>query len=155
MNIIFSSVYWKPRVHLCSPRMGCTRSSFEPLICQRDEQEYLRRNRCGNADNRVISSQSSNDWSVLKVEGQEVSNLGAGASSSCPPVHWYGDIPSILGLILLMAFLITIYRRWQGKQRAKQMRRTMAQSMALQTVSASVPCAPETQWRGVGNRFLS
>ena len=137
------------------PEMGCTRSSFEPLICQKDEKEYLQRNRCNNADNRVISSQSSNDWSVVKVEGQDVSNLGAGSTSSCPAVHWYGDIPSILGLLLLMVFLITIYRRWQGKQRAKQLRRTMAQSMALQTVSASVPCGPETQWRGVGNRFLS
>ena len=146
-------------VRLCSPRMGCTRSSFEPLICKSDKEEYLRRNRCGNADNRVVSSQSSNDWSVFKLEGREVSNMGAGStSSSCPTVHWWGDIPSILGLILLILFLITIYRRWQRKQRAKQLRRTMAQSMALQTVSASVPqplCGPESQWRGVGDRFLS
>ena len=145
-------------VRLCSPRMGCTRSSFEPLICASDEEEYLRRNRCGNADNRAMSSQTSNDWSMFKVEGRDTSNMGAGSTSSSCPAHWWGSIPSILGLILLILFLITIYRRWQGKQRAKQLRRTMAQSMALQTVSASVPqplCGPETQWRGVGDRFLS
>ena len=145
-------------VRLCSPRMGCTRSSFEPLICKSDEEEYLRRNRCGDGDNRVVSSQSSNDWSVFKVEGQDTSNLGAGSSSSSCPSHWWGSIPSLLGLILLVLFLITIFRRWQGKQRAKQLRRTMAQSMALQTVSAGVPqplCGPESQWRGVGGRFLS
>ena len=140
---------------MVQPGMGCTRSSFEPLICQKDEQEYLQRNHCNNADNRVISSQSSNDWSVVKVEGQDVANMGAGSTSSCPPVHWWGDIPSILGLLLLLVFLITIFRRWQGKQRAKQMRRAMAQSMALQTVSSNVPCGPELQWRGVGNRFLN
>ena len=145
-------------VRLCSPRMGCTRSSFEPLICKSDEEEYLRRNRCGDADNRIVSSQSSNDWSVFKVEGRDTSNFGAGSSSSSCPSHWWGSIPSLLGLILLVLFLITIFRRWQGKQRAKQLRRTMAQSMALQTVSAGVPqplCGPESQWRGVGGRFLS
>ena len=145
-------------VHLCSPRMGCTRSRHEPLICESDEEEFLQRNRCGPGDNRVESSQSSNDWSIFKVEGRDTSNLGAGSSSTSCPSHWWGSIPSLLGLILLTLFLLTVFRRWQNKQRTKQLRRTMQESMALQTVSAGIPqpiCGPESQWRGLGGRFLS
>ena len=138
--------------------MGCTRSRHEPLICESDEEEFLQRNRCGPGDNRVESSQSSNDWSIFKVEGRDTSNLGAGSSSTSCPSHWWGSIPSLLGLILLTLFLLTVFRRWQNKQRTKQLRRTMQESMALQTVSAGIPqpiCGPESQWRGLGGRFLS
>ena len=145
-------------VYLCSPRMGCTRSRHEPLICESDEEEFLQRNRCGPGDNRVVSSQSSNDWSIFKVEGRDTSTMGAGSSSTSCPSHWWGSIPSLLGLILLTLFLLTVFRRWQNKQRTKQLRRTMQESMALQTVSAGIPqpiCGPESQWRGLGGRFLS
>ena len=142
--------------------MGCTRSRHEPLICESDEEEFLQRNRCGPGDNRVESSQSSNDWSIFKVEGRDTSNLGAGSSSTSCPSHWWGSIPSLLGLILLTLFLLTVFKRWQNKQQTKQLRRTMQESMALQTVSAGVSagapqaiCGPESQWRGLGGRFLS
>ena len=149
-------------IRVCSPRMGCTRSRYEPLICESDEEEFLQRNRCGSDDNKVVSSQSSSDWSIFKVEGRDPSNLGAGSSSTACPSHWWGSVPSLLGLILLVFFLLTVFRRWQGKQRTKQLRRTMQESIALQTVSAGVPqpmvppiCGPESQWRGLGGRFLS
>ena len=151
-------------VRLCSPRMGCTRSRHEPLICESDEEEFLMRNRCGPDDKRVASSQSSNDWSIFKVEGRDTSNLGAGSSYTACPSHWWGSVPSLLGLILLAVFLLTIFRRWQNKQRKKQLRRTMQESMALQTVSSGVVagapvagaiCGPDSQWRGLGGRFLS
>ena len=146
-------------VHLCSPRMGCTRSRHEPLICESDETEFLQRNRCGPGDNRIESSQSSNDWSVFNVKEYGTSNMGAGSTSSTScPSHWWGSIPSLLGLVLLVLFLVTVFRRWQNKQRAKQLRRTMQQGLALQTVSAGIPqplCPPDSQWRGVGGRFLT
>ena len=147
--------YWKSKGSLAQPTMGCVRSKIEPLVCQKDEEVFLSNWNHYKADNRVISRKSSSDWSVVKVEGKDITNMGPG-STSCPPVHWYGDLPSILGFLLLLMFVVTIFRRWQNKPRAKRMRRALSQSMALQTVSSSVPfqSGPDMQWRGVGSRYL-
>ena len=85
---------------------------------------------------------------------KENSNMGQG--SSCPSVHWYGELPEIMAFLLLFLFVLTIFRRWQNKRRAKTMRRALSQTMALQTVSSTVPynSGPDLAWRGMGNRCL-
>ena len=146
--------------------MGCTRSRHEPLICESDEEEFMVRNRqrCGSDDRGVGSSQSSADYSIFKVSSSDTKTLGAGSSYTACPSHWWGSVPSLIGLILLAVFLLTVFRRWQNKQRKKQFRRTMQESLAMQTVSSGVVagapvagaiCGPDSQWRGLGGRFLS
>ena len=134
--------------------MGRVRSKIKPLVCEKDEEIFLSHWSHCQADNRVFSRQSSSDISFVKVEGKENSNMGPG--SSCPSVHWYREIPEILGILLLVLFVLTIFRRWQNKRRAKEMRRALSQTMALQTVSSTVPYnnAPDLAWRGMGNRCL-
>ena len=105
-------------------------------------------------DNRIISRQSSSDISFLKVEDKGMLNMGPG--SSCPSVHWYGEIPEILGFLLLGLFVLTVFRRWQNKQRQKSMKRALSQTLAIQSVYSTVPYnnAPDHAWRGLGNRYL-
>ena len=146
--------------------MGCTRSRHEPLICESDEEEFMARNsqRCGHDDRGVGSSQSSADYSIFKVSSSDTRTMGAGSSYSSCPSHWWGSVPSLIGLVLLAIFLLTVFRRWQNKQRKKEFRRQMQESLALQTVSSGVVtgtpgataiCGPDSQWRGLGGRFLS
>ena len=78
-----------------------------------------------------------------------------GSGTTCQ-AHWSGEIPEVIGLILLALFVLTVFRRWQAKQRAKKMRRAMSQTLALQSVSASVPYTggPDQAWKGMGSRCL-
>ena len=147
-------MYWKsiaPRTH---PAMECVCSKIEPLVCESDKEQFLAHWSHCKADNRVYTSQSSSDISFVKVDGKENWNMGPG--SSCPSVHWYGELPEIMVFILLFLFVLTIFRRWQNKRRAKAMRRALSQTMALQTVSSTVPYnnGPDLAWRGMGNRCL-
>ena len=147
-------MYWKsiaPRTH---PAMGWVRLKIEPLVCESDEEQFLAHWSHCKADNRVYTSQSSSDISFVKVGSKENSNMGPG--SSCPSIHWYGELPEILVFLLLFMFVLTIFRRWQNKRRAKAMRRALASTMALQTVSSSVPynLGSDLAWRGMGARCL-
>ena len=87
--------------------MGCVRLKIEPAICQKDEEAFLSRWSQCQTDNRVISSQSSSDISYLKFEEKDTENMGPG--SSCPMVLWYGELPKILGLLLLALFILTVF----------------------------------------------
>ena len=135
--------------------MGCTRSSLEPTLCQRDEAEFLTRWRRASVDNSVGSSQSSSDISLVKIEEKEAMNVGAGGT--CHP-YWTSELPEILGVIIIAVLAFTWFRRWNRKQYNKQMRRAIGQSLALQTVSASVPIqgpiGPDSAYEGWGARSL-
>ena len=61
-----------------------------------------------------------------------------GAGGTCQS-HWTGELPEIIGLIIIAVLALTWFRRWQQKQHTKQMKRAMAQSLALQSVAATVP----------------
>ena len=134
--------------------MGCVRSKIKPAIWEKDEYAFLSRWSHCQTDNRIISRQSSSDISFLKVEDKGMSKVGPG--SSCPSVSWHGEIPEILGFLLLGLFVLTVFRRWQNKQRQKSMKRALSQTLALQTVSSTVPYnnGPVQAWRGLGNRCL-
>ena len=132
--------------------MGCTRSSLEPTLCQKDEAEFLTRWKRASVDNSVGSSQSSSDISLVKIEEKEAMNVGAGGT--CHP-HWTSELPEILGVIIIAVLAFTWFRRWNRKQYNKQMRRAMGQSLALQSVSASVPIqgpigGPDSAYKGWG-----
>ena len=134
--------------------MGCVRSKVEPLICESDEPKFLANWSHCKADNRIITSQSSSDISFVKIGSKDNSNMSPG--SSCPSDHWYDELPEILIFILLFMFVLTIFRRWQGKRRAKAIRKAISTNMALQTVSSTVPynVGSDQAWRGMGNRCL-
>ena len=71
--------------------MGCTRSAFEPLICQSDEKEFLH-HQISHCENGIITSQSSSDYSVFKIGTNSNSNNAA----VCPFSGWVNEIPEIL-----------------------------------------------------------
>ena len=147
--------YWKS-VSPCRtpPTMGCVRSKIEPLICESDEPKFLANWSHCKADNRIITSQSSSDISLVKIGRKENSNMAPG---SCPSDSWYDELPEILIFILLFVFVLTIFRRWQGKRRAKAFRRAFAANTCqLQTVTSTVPFngGSDKAWRGMGNRCL-
>ena len=135
--------------------MGCTRSSLEPRLCQKDEAEFLTRWKRASVDNSVGSSQSSSDISLVKIEEKEAMNVGAGGT--CFP-HWTSELLEILGVIIIAVLAFTWFRRWNRKQYNKQMRCAMGQSLALQSVSASVPIqgpiGPDSAYKGWGARSL-
>ena len=135
--------------------MGCTRSSLEPTLCQKDEAEFLTRWRRASVDNSVGSSQSSSDISLVKIEEKAAMNNGAGGT--CYP-HWTSEIPEILGVIIVAVLAFIWIRRWNRKQYMKQYRRAMGQSLGLQTVSSTVPMqgpmAPDNAFKGWGARSL-
>ena len=148
---LLSESYW---AGLVGRGMGCTRSSLEPTLCQRDEAEFLTRWRRASVDNSVGSSQSSSDISLVKMEETEAMNVGAGGT--CHP-HWTSELPEILGVIIIAVLAFTWFRRWNRKQYNKQMRCAMGQSLALQSVSASVPIqgpigGPDSAYKGWGAR---
>ena len=146
---------WRPGSPCCvHPRMGCTRSSFEPMICQSDEDKFLEKWSQCRAENKIITKQSSSDISLVKVERKGNSNMAPG---SCPTDSWYDEIPELAVFILLFFFVLTLFRRWQGKRRAKAFRRALAEnSCQLQTVTSNIPFAggPDKAWRGMSNRCL-
>ena len=78
--------YWKS-VSPCRtpPTMGCVRSKIEPLICESDEPKFLANWSHCKADNRIITSQSSSDISLVKIGRKENSNMAPG---SCPSDPW-------------------------------------------------------------------
>ena len=89
---------------------------------------------------------------------EEKDNQNIALGTTCQ-AHWSGELPELLGLILLALLMLTLFRRWQAKQRAKKMRRAMAQTFALQSVSATVPLSggpggPDQAWKGMGARCL-
>ena len=81
------------------------------------------------------------------------------ASGTTCQAHWTGELPELLGLILLALLVLTLFRRWQQKQRAKKLKRAMAQTLALQSVAVTVPFSggpggPDQAWKGMGARCL-
>ena len=133
-------------------KMGCTRSRIEPLICQSDEKKFLANWSHCKADNRVFTSQSSSDFSLVKVGGEGNQN---GDTNPCP--SWYSKVPELVILLLLFLFALTIYRKWEAKKRAKAIRRALGfgtlanHGMAFQAVSFQSGDLP---WRGMGARYL-
>ena len=146
--------YWRTSRYRTQPDMGCERSKIEHTVCQIDKEDFLSHWKRSQTDNRVISSQSSSDISFLKFTEKDSENMGSG--STCPTVHWYGELPKIVGLLLLALFILTVFRRWQNKQRQKSMKKALSQTLALQTVSSSVPykSGPDQAWQGLGSRCL-
>ena len=133
--------------------MGCTRGHIKPLICQSDEKKFLANWSHCKADNCVFTSQSSSDFSPVKVGGEGNQN---GDTNPCP--SWYSEVPELVILLLLFLFALTIYRKWEAKKRAKAIRRALGfgqqshPGMALQAVSSQSGDLP---WRGMGARCLN
>ena len=140
-----------PGVH---PTMGCTRSKLEPLICERDEPQFLANWSHCKSDNHIYTAQSSSDISFVKVGSKGNSNNG---SNSCPTDSWYDEVPELVTFLLLFLLALTLYCRWQAKKRTKAIRRALGYgqqslpSMALQTVSSH---GGDLAWRGMGARCL-
>ena len=132
--------------------MGCMRSTLERTVCNSDEADFLTRWKRSMTDNSIGSSQSSSDISFIKLEEKDTQNMASGTTCQA---HWSGELPELLSLILLALLVLTLFRRWQAKQRAKKMRRAMAQTFALQSVSATIPYSggprgPDQAWKGMG-----
>ena len=138
-----------------SKDMGCTPSSVEPLLCQRDKEAFLSRWKRSSVDNSVGSRQSSSDISLFKIEEKAAMNNGAGETCR---THWSLEIPEVLGVILVAILAFIWIRRWNRKQYMKQYKRAMGQSLGLQTVSSTVPMqgpmAPENAFKGWAGRSL-
>ena len=85
--------------------------------------------------------------------------MNVGAGGTCQP-HWTGKLPEIIGLIIIAVLALTWFRRWQQKQHNKQMKRAMAQSLARQSVTATLPFpgpaigGPDSAFKGYGARSL-
>ena len=82
--------------------------------------------------------------------------------STCQ-AHWTGKLPDLIGLVIVALLALTLFRRWQQKQRAKKLKRAMAQTLALQSVAATVPYTgpaiggpggPDHAFKGYGARSL-
>ena len=82
--------------------------------------------------------------------------------STCQ-AHWTGELPELIGLVIVALLALTLFRRWQQKQRAKKLKRAMAQTLALQSVAATVPYTgpaiggpggPDHAFKGYGARSL-
>ena len=74
---------WRAGFPCCvHPRMGCTRSSFEPMICASDEDKFLEKWSQCSAGNKIVTKQSSSDISLVKVERKGNSNMAPGSCST-------------------------------------------------------------------------
>ena len=60
--------------------MGCKPSTIEPLVCEKDIQEFLSRWQRATVDQSVSSQQSSSDISLFKIEEKSNMNQGAGGA---------------------------------------------------------------------------
>ena len=147
---------WPGSPYCVHHRMGCTPSSIEPMVCAYDEDKFLEKwSQCGTG-NKVISKQSSSDISLVKVERKSNSNMAPG---TCTSASWIDEIPELAIFVLLFLFVLTLFRRWQGKRRNKAFRKALAEnSVQLQTVTSNIPFAgglnEERAWRGMGKRCL-
>ena len=76
--------------------MGCTRSKIQPLICEKDEEEYLRQvnEKCKKIQMLMSSRQSGTNIGLLNIDTKENSNYGG---STCSASSWIvGEIPEII-----------------------------------------------------------
>ena len=68
--------------------MGCERSKFVPLICNKGEEEFLRREqrKCERIQEHLIrSDQSTVDYSIFKIDTKTNSNS---MGTACPGDSW-------------------------------------------------------------------
>ena len=120
--------------------MGCERSRFEPLICKRDEEEFLRREqrKCERVQDHLIrSGQSSADYSIFKIDTKTNSNS---IGTACPSDSRVDEIPKIIGGILVFLLVIWIWRKWNAYKKHLAIRRALGYTnqVALPTVAGKV-----------------
>ena len=131
---------------------------MERTIFESDEAEFLTGWKRASTDNSIGSSQSSSDISFIKLEEKDNQNMAAGTTCQA---HWTGELPELIGLIIVALLALTLFRRWQQKQQAKKLKRAMAQTLALQSVAATVPFpgpggpgGSDQAYKGYGARCL-
>ena len=141
--------------------MGCQPSTIEPLVCEKDIEEFLtrwQRASVATVDQRVSSQQSSSDYSILKIEEKSNMNVGAGGGGVTCPTNWVSEIPEVLGVALVALLAFVWIRRWNRRQYLKQYRRAMGLGLGLQTVSSTVPMqgqlTQEGSYKGWAGRSL-
>ena len=130
--------------------MGCTRSQFEPLICQRDEAEFISHQK-SHCESNIFTSQASSDISLVKF-----GKTGNTNNSLCSQSGWFDKIPELATFLLLFLLALTLYRRWQARRRAKAIRRALgfdakSNVVSLPTVSSS---SGDSTWKAMGSRYL-
>ena len=138
--------------------MGCKPSTIEPLVCEKDIQEFLTRWQRATVDQSVSSQQSSSDYSILEIEEKSNMNRGAGGGVVTCPTNWVSEIPEVLGVALVAILAFVWIRRWNRRQYLKQYRRAMGLGIGLQTVSSTVPMqgqlTQEGSYKGWAGRSL-
>ena len=99
--------------------MGCQPSTIEPLVCEKDIEEFLtrwQRASVATVDQRVSSQQSSSDYSILKIEEKSNMNVGAGGGGVTCPTNWVSEIPEVIGVALVALLAFVWLRRWNRRQ---------------------------------------
>ena len=92
--------------------MGCTRSKIQPLICEKDEAEYLRQEneKCRKLQLFMSSKMSSMNIRLLNVETKENTNSGGSTCPACSASSWFvREIPEIIIGVLVLLFIIWIW----------------------------------------------
>ena len=125
--------------------MGCVKSKEEPLICQKDLAEFLtrwQRRSDTSFDQSVHSSQSSSDYSLLKIEDKSTYSQGAGSGMMECPTSWVTEVPELIGVALVALIAMVWIRRWNRRQYLKQYRRAMGLGIGIQSISSGIPLQP-------------
>ena len=125
--------------------MGCEASKEEPLICQKDLELFLtrwQRRSEPSLDQSVHSSQSSSDYSLLKIEDKSSYSQGAGSGEMECPTSWVTEVPELIGVALVALLAMVWLRRWNRRQYLKQYRRAMGLGIGIQSISSGIPMQP-------------
>ena len=125
--------------------MGCVKSKEEPLICQKDIEEFLtrwQRRSDTSLDQSVHTSQSSSDYSLLKFEDKSTYSQGAASGMMECPTSWVTEVPELIGVALVALIAMVWIRRWNRRQYMKQYRRAMGLGIGIQSISSGIPLQP-------------
>ena len=120
--------------------MGCTRSKIQPLICEKEEEEYLWKGnqRCVKIQMLMSSRQSGTNIGLLNIDTKENSNYGG---STCSASSWIvGEIPEMILGILVFLFVCWFWIKYAAYKRNAGIRQAVigGQQMSLPTVSGNV-----------------
>ena len=123
--------------------MGCSRSKIQPLICQKDEEEYLKQEneKCKKLQMYLSPRMSSTNIGLLSVETKENTNSGGSVCPTCPASSWIaGEIPEIIIGVLVLLFICWIWRKYAAYKRGAAIRQAVlgGQQMSLPSISRSV-----------------
>ena len=91
-------------------------STIQPLICKRDEGQYLASEmaRCNAVNQMVKSSQSDTNVGLFNFESKETVN---GSGHGCTSNWFINKLPELVIGGIVLAFVVWIYRKYAAYRR--------------------------------------